>query len=126
MPQLARGRPGEDQPVMRLIDAILRDDKENVAKLLAQSPSLARQPISVGATRQAETNFFFEEIGHYLYAGDTPLHAAAAGYRLEIARELIMHGSDQRCAAVDALLRNGSSLSVGEVGEDVAARNFAY
>lgn len=94
MPQLARSRPGEDQPLMRLIDAILRDDTQSVAKLLAQSPSLARQSIRVGATRQAETNFFFEEIGHYLYAGDTPLHAAAAGYRLEIARELIKQGSD--------------------------------
>jgi hypothetical protein len=71
MPQLARGRPGEDQLLMRLIDAILRDDKQNVAKILAQSPLLAHQSIRVGATRQAETNFFFEEIGHYLYAGDT-------------------------------------------------------
>ena len=103
MPQLARGRPGEDQLLMRLIDAILRDDKHNAAKLLAQSPSLARQSIRVGATRQAAANFFFEEIGHYLYAGDTPLHAAAAGYRLEIARELIKQGSD-----VSAVNRRGA------------------
>src|SRR5690348_2267680 len=103
MPQLARGRPGEDQLLICLIDAILRDDKQNVAKLLAESPSLARQSISVGATRQAETNFFFEEIGHYLYAGDTPLHAAAGGYRLEIARELIERGSD-----VSAMNRRGA------------------
>ena len=103
MPQLARGRPGEDQLLMRLIDAILRDDKQNVAKLLATSPSLARQSIRVGARRQAATNFFFEEIGHYLYAGDTPLHAAAAGYRLEIARELIKQGSD-----VSAINRRGA------------------
>jgi len=88
---------------MRLIDAILRDDKQNLTKLLAKSPSLARQSTSVGATRQAETNFFFEEIGHYLYAGDTPLHAAAAGYRLEIARELIKQGSD-----VSAINRRGA------------------
>jgi hypothetical protein len=49
----------------------LRDDKQNVAMVLAKSPSLARQGIRVGATHQAETNFLFEEIGHYLYAGDT-------------------------------------------------------
>ncbi|HWC16355.1 MAG TPA: ankyrin repeat domain-containing protein [Terriglobales bacterium] len=88
----------EDQLFMRLMRSIVRDDKQSVAKLLATTPLLARQRMSVGATRNAATDFFFEEIRHYLYAGDTPLHAAAAGYRLEIARMLIEHGADVQAA----------------------------
>ena len=79
---------------MSFIRAILRDDRQAVAKSLARSPSLARGSIRIGATREAPAEFFFEEIRHYLYAGDTPLHAAAAGYRVEIARDLIKHGAD--------------------------------
>jgi hypothetical protein len=58
------------------------------------SPSLARECLAVGATRKTATDFFFEEIHHYLIAGDTPLHAAAAGYRKDIAHALIKNGAD--------------------------------
>jgi ankyrin repeat protein len=58
------------------------------------SPFLARECLAVGATRKAATDFYFEEIEHYLIAGDTPLHAAAAGYRKDIAHALIQNGAD--------------------------------
>src|SRR5689334_13603422 len=97
MPDLAERRAIEDQ-LMRLIRAIVGDDKQSVTKLIAKQPVLARQSISIGATRQAATDFFFDEIKHYLYAGDTPLHAATAGYRLEIAQHLLKHGADASAA----------------------------
>src|SRR5262249_3400362 len=42
------------------------------------------------------TDYYFDEMNHYLYAGDTALHAAAAAYRHDIARELIGVGADVR------------------------------
>jgi ankyrin repeat protein len=50
----------------------------------------------VGATRQDASRFFFTEIGHYLYAGDTALHIAAAAFRRPIAELLVAHGADCR------------------------------
>lgn len=94
MPKSASHKPRERPGVLSLVQAIVRDDAQEVAKLLETSPSLARQCLAVGATRQAAIEFYFEEIGHYLIAGDTPLHAAAAGYRKDIARALIKNGAD--------------------------------
>ena len=54
---------------------------------------------AVGATRQSAAPCFFEAIAHYMYAGDTALHMAAAGFRHEICRDLIARGAD--CAAAN-------------------------
>lgn len=93
----------EDPRLMSLLRAIMADDANQVAKLMAESPNLARQTLQIGATRQGPRDFFFAEIKHYLYAGDTPLHAAAAGYRLIIAQELI-----KQRASVKAANRRGA------------------
>ena len=79
---------------MNLLRAIIADDVAEVTKLIEGSPGLVRQSLALGASRQDAQEFFFEEIKHYLYAGDTPLHAAAACYRLNIARELIQRGAN--------------------------------
>src|SRR5271169_320084 len=94
MPKSASHKSAESSGVLSLIRAIVRDDAPEVAKLLGVSPFLARECLAVGATRQAATEFFSEEIGHYLYAGDTPLHAAAAGYRINLAQALLKNGAD--------------------------------
>jgi hypothetical protein len=49
-----------------------------------------------GATRQESASFFFAEIAHYLYAGDTALHMAAAAFRRGVAELLVGHGADCR------------------------------
>ena len=103
MPTHPPNRANEDPPMMGLIRAILRDDRREVANALSRAPSLAREGIRIGATREMAGEFFFEEIGHYLYSGDTPLHAAAAGYRVEIAQDLIRHGAN-----VNATNRRGA------------------
>ena len=82
---------GELFPLMR---AIIRGDAGEVAKRLEAYPLLATAHLVDGATREEASNFYFEEISHYLYTGDTPLHAAAAGYRVQIARLLITMGAD--------------------------------
>jgi hypothetical protein len=79
-----------------LVRAIVVGDAATAARLLAASPDLASVCVEVGATRQAAKEYYLDEIGHYLYAGDTALHVAAAGYREEIARKLMVSGANVR------------------------------
>src|SRR5438552_1229541 len=58
--------------------------------------SLATASSDVGATRQDASTFFFSAIAHYLYAGDTALHMAAAAFRRPVAELLVAHGADCR------------------------------
>jgi ankyrin repeat protein len=95
MPKAAIHNSG-DLGVLALVLAVIRDDAAEVARLLGQSPSLARESLDVGATRQGATDFFFKQINHYVYSGDTPLHAAAAGYRKKLAQSLIKNGAEVR------------------------------
>jgi len=93
MPKRPESPQVETSELFSLMQAIVRNDASEVAMRLENSPSLAREPLILGATREVAADFFFEEINHYLYAGDTPLHAAAAGYRIEIARMLLQNGA---------------------------------
>jgi len=73
-------------PFQSLAKAILDDDRARVKVLLKQNPDLA----SVGAARaRLESG-----IAHWIYEGDTALHIAAAGYRVEIAKLLLDAGAD--------------------------------
>jgi ankyrin repeat protein len=83
----------EDADLMALLRAIATQNTDSVSRLLAASPGLARQTVRVGATRQASTEYFFEEIGHYAYAGDTALHLAAAAYDRKTAKALVSKGA---------------------------------
>jgi ankyrin repeat protein len=83
-----------DSALMRLVQAIAADATTKALRLLAASPSLATARLEQGATRQVSTDFYLDEIGHYAYAGDTALHVAAAGYRVELARALVSAGAD--------------------------------
>jgi len=62
----------------------------------SHSPALATTASPVGATRQRATDFFFTAISHYLYAGDTALHMAAAAFSRPMAELLITHGAGCR------------------------------
>jgi ankyrin repeat protein len=85
-----------DQPaLMALIRAIGADDAAAL-RLLAASAELATARIAQGATRQASTEYYLDPIAHYVYAGDTALHVAAAAYRHEIAQQLLGRGADVR------------------------------
>jgi hypothetical protein len=67
---------------------------DDVSRYLAANPSFASARAEVGAARHGATDFFFTEIAHYLYAGDTALHMAAAAFRRPVAELLVAHGAD--------------------------------
>jgi len=69
-----------------LVKAILDDDRARVKVLLKQNPIL-----TTAGTAKARLE---SSITHWIYAGDTALHVAAAGYRVEIARLLLESGAD--------------------------------
>jgi ankyrin repeat protein len=83
-----------DTKLMTLVRAIAEADSATASRLLATSQSLASAWAEEGATRQTSTDYYLAEIEHYLYAGDTALHIAAAAYHLPIIRQLITMGAD--------------------------------
>src|SRR5262245_58375280 len=83
-------------PLWALLRVIASRDRAAALRLLARAPALARQAAGTGATREEARSFFFEEIAHYAYAGDTPLHIAAAAYEPYIADDLVARGANVR------------------------------
>jgi hypothetical protein len=75
---------------------VVNGDAGEVTRRLAATPSFATAPAEVGATRNDAANYFFSDIAHYLYAGDTALHLAAAAFRRPIAELLVAHGANCR------------------------------
>jgi hypothetical protein len=58
------------------MQAIVADDAAAFARTLAGWPALATAVLDVGASRDCTTPYFFDTISHYVYTGDTALHAA--------------------------------------------------
>ena len=81
---------------MTLLQAVASRDQPEASRLLDATPGLARQAVETGATRQISTDYFFKEIAHYVYAGDTALHIAAAAYAREISKKLLARGANVR------------------------------
>ena len=84
-----------DAALMKLVRSIVADDPAAL-NLLASNPGLARAHFEVGATRQSAKAYHLDEVGHYIYAGDTALHLAAAAYREKAARKLMAVGAEVR------------------------------
>jgi hypothetical protein len=74
-----------------LLRAILDDDRLSVKGLLQADRTLATRGID-------EARLYRGKIFHWIYAGDTALHLAAAGYRVEIIRLLLAAGADPNSA----------------------------
>jgi hypothetical protein len=70
-----------------ILTAILDDDRPRVRELLKADPGLATRRID-------EARLCQSKIFHWIYAGDTALHLAAAGYRLELVQLLLASGAD--------------------------------
>jgi ankyrin repeat protein len=60
-------------------------------ELLAKHPSFSAKAMASEARCEME-------IAHWIYVGDTALHVAAAGYRVEIAKMLLVDGADPNAA----------------------------
>ena len=91
-----RRKDAQGSALMTLIRAIASHDQQEALSLLDASPGLAREVVETGATRQVSTDYYFKEIEHYVYGGDTALHIAAAAYALEISKELLARGANVR------------------------------
>lgn len=74
-----------------LIAAIVDDDASAVKRLL--QADAARATRLIGGPKLYRSGIF-----HWIYVGDTALHLAAAGYRVEIVRLLLAHGADPNAA----------------------------
>jgi hypothetical protein len=96
-------RHSPQRALWALFRAIVLRDRAKTSRLLAESPLLARLPLEAGATREGAGACYFKEIAHYVYAGDTALHVAAAAYQRDIAEELV-----SREANVSARNRRGA------------------
>jgi ankyrin repeat protein len=81
-------------PFLEFVRLVVNGDMDEVSRRLAASPSFAASAADIGATRQDASTFFFSEIAHYLYAGDTALHMAAAAFRRPVAELLVVHGAN--------------------------------
>jgi ankyrin repeat protein len=77
--------------VESLLTAIVEDDPAQAKALLAGDTSLSSCPIK-------KARLYQQGIVHWLYVGDSALHLAAAGYRVEIAKLLLKAGADPNAA----------------------------
>src|SRR4051812_49973472 len=75
----------------KLLTAIVDNDPSAVRRLLKAEPALATWLIN-------KPKLYRSKIFHWIYAGDTALHLAAAGYRVEIVRLLIAAGGGPNAA----------------------------
>jgi ankyrin repeat protein len=71
--------------------------------MLDETPGVAAQSLRVGASRQDPRPYFLTPIRHYVYAGDTGLHVAAAAHHRGLAESFVTRG-----AAVRARNRRGA------------------
>lgn len=86
----------QDPKLRELFGVIAARDVRKASQILAEFPALARQVTEIGATRQDPKTYYFADIAHYAYAGDSPLHMASAAHATEIARELVALGANVR------------------------------
>jgi hypothetical protein len=73
-----------------LITAIVADNRAAAWELLKEDDFLAKSLVTEG--------HYENRIPHWIYAGDTALHVAAAGHRVEIAKMLVTTGADVNAA----------------------------
>src|SRR2546425_12119696 len=74
-----------------LLRAIVDNDRRAVKTLLKAEGGLATRLIR-------KPKLYDSKIFHWIYVGDTALHLAAAGYRVEIVRLLLAAGADPNAA----------------------------
>jgi|GEM_PF-1088549 len=70
-----------------ILTAILDDDRPRATELLKADPGFATRLID-------EARLYQSKIYHWIYYGDTALHLAAAGYRVELVQLLLRCGAD--------------------------------
>jgi hypothetical protein len=74
-----------------ILTAIVDDDRTKVKELLKANPILAKSLIE-------KARLYESKIVHWIYAGDTALHLASAGHRVELVRLLLAAGANPNSA----------------------------
>ena len=95
-----------------IFEAVLAGEAD-VDRLLRRDPAVAR-------TRAARDHLI-DRIPHWLYAGDTSLHLAAAGLWPRIARALLASGADP-----NAQNRRGATPQVRECRRGLALAHVSH
>jgi ankyrin repeat protein len=75
----------------KLLSAIVENDVSAAKRLLRAEAGLATRLIP-------KPKLYRSKIFHWIYAGDTALHLAAAGYRVEMVKLLLAAGADPNAA----------------------------
>src|SRR4051812_32426434 len=88
--------PRAEAAHLALFRAIAAHDDAEIARQLDAAADLATTPIRIGASRAEAEDFFLLPIRHYVYAGDTALHVAAAAHDRVLAASLVGRGADVR------------------------------
>jgi hypothetical protein len=73
-----------------LFEAIIADDLSLARKILKENPLLTKASV--------ERRYLYWELPHWIYAGDTALHAGAAGHRVQIVELLLLAGAEASAA----------------------------
>jgi hypothetical protein len=74
-----------------ILAAIVVDDLAKASALLKRDPGLAQ-------CLNKKPRLYHSKIFHWLYAGDTALHLAAAGHRVDLVQLLLASGADPNAA----------------------------
>jgi len=114
-----------DDGLFEFMRVTIAGDTAAAVLLLDNLPTLGHARCVGGATRQGPKPYFFAAIAHYMYAGDTALHMAAAAHRHEIAQALIDRGAD--CLATNRRgaqpLHYAADANAGDPAAQAAAIN---
>jgi ankyrin repeat protein len=86
----------ETSELLEFVQLIVDGDIGKMSERLLADPSLATAALLVGATRSQASDYFFTQIRHYIYGGDTALHMAAAACSRPIAELLMEYGAEPR------------------------------
>ena len=99
-----RGPDDFDDSLLALFAAIASRDHVGVTRMLGRHARFGHGILfEIGASRQDPRPYFLIPIRHYVYAGDTALHVAAAAHDRGLAESLVVQG-----AAVRAHNRRGA------------------
>jgi ankyrin repeat protein len=82
--------------VIEFLRLVTSASVDEIARRVTENPSLISASADTGATRQVSAPFFLASVSHYVYAGDTALHIAAAAFRRDVAALLVERGAHVR------------------------------
>lgn len=86
----------DGRALLALFGEIASGDPIAAARRLDAAPELVTSSLRIGASRQDPETYFLAPIHHYVYAGDTALHVAAASLQRDLAESLVELGADVR------------------------------